>query len=113
MKDSEKEAETDEQLDADFKEFFDESPDRGIALSLPAIIENRIDAILKAYMRQDDTTAVNEYFQPNGPPFAAKVRLAYLLGLLGPDVFKDLRTIIKIRNEFAHRLAIKLFDQSP
>lgn len=30
----------------DIKEYFDESPDRGIAISLPAIIDNRITSIL-------------------------------------------------------------------
>jgi hypothetical protein len=34
----------------DIKEFFDDSPDRGIAISLPAIIDNRLTSILKAVM---------------------------------------------------------------
>jgi len=50
----------------DIKEFFDESPDRGIAISLPAILDNRLTSLLKGFMRADEKI-LNEMFQGSGP----------------------------------------------
>lgn len=98
----------------DIKEFFDDSPDRGIAISLPAIIDNRLTSILKAGMR-DDEKLLNELFQPSGAlgNFKTKINLAYMLGLVDKEFYQDLLAVNKIRNYFAHRLEIKRLEQHP
>jgi DNA-binding MltR family transcriptional regulator len=98
----------------DIKEFFDESPDRGIAISLPAILDNRLTSILRASMRADEKI-LNEMFQPSSPlgSFKTKINMAYLLGFIDKEFFLDLVTILKIRNHFAHKLEIKSLEQSP
>jgi DNA-binding MltR family transcriptional regulator len=94
--------------------FYDRHPHRTMAIALPVIIENHLTAILRKIMRPD-TAVANELFQPSGPlgNFGAKIRLGYMLGLLAPATYKDLLTINKIRNEFAHRLTVKTFDDPP
>ena len=60
----------------DIKEFFDESPDRGIAISLPAIIDNRLTSILRAIMLPEKKL-LDEMFQPSGAlgNFRTKINL--------------------------------------
>jgi DNA-binding MltR family transcriptional regulator len=98
----------------DIKEFFDESPDRGLAISLPAILDNRLTSILKVTMRGDEKL-FNELFQPSGPlgNFKTKINLVYMLGIVDKEFYQDLLAICKIRNYFAHRLAIKTLEQHP
>jgi DNA-binding MltR family transcriptional regulator len=96
----------------DIREFYDDSPDRGIAISLPAIIDNRLASILALVMR-DDKKLLSELL--NGPlgNFGTKINLVYMLGIVKEDVYRDLRVIHKIRNEFAHKVEIKQLDQHP
>jgi len=98
----------------DIKEYFDDSPDRGIAISLPAIVDNRLTSILKAIMLPDEKL-LNELFQPSGAlgNFKTKISLVYLLGIVNKEMYQDLSAINKIRNYFAHRLEIKRLDQHP
>lgn len=73
-----------------------------------AIIEDYLtSAILQEYRTQTSTFASktrNEIFGPDGPmgAFGAKNGLAYLCSLITEEAHKDLKTIIKIRNHFAH-----------
>lgn len=98
----------------DIKEFYEDSPDRGLAISLPAIIENRLTSILRAIMRPDEKI-LNELFQPSGAlgDFGTKIRIAYMLRIVEKEFYEDLRSINKIRNHFAHRLEIKSLEQHP
>jgi DNA-binding MltR family transcriptional regulator len=43
--------------------------------------------------------------------FAAKIRLAHLLGLISKDFYSDLEMMKEIRNRFAHDLSAVSFDQ--
>lgn len=98
----------------DIKEFFDESPDRGIAISLPAIIDNRLTSILRAIMLPEKKL-LDEMFQPSGAlgNFKTKINLVYVLGLINKEFYDDLSAVNKIRNYFAHRLEIKELEQKP
>ena len=98
----------------DIKEFYDQSPDRGLAISLPVIIENRITSILQGALRHDEKIW-NELFRPSGGAgtFSQKVNLAYMMHLIPEGLFDDLRILIKIRNRFAHELEIKSLEQHP
>jgi DNA-binding MltR family transcriptional regulator len=98
----------------DIREFYDESPDRGIAISLPAIIDDRLTSILKLVML-DNKKLLNEFFTPGGSlsNFGTKINLVYMLGIVDEEVYRDLSVINKIRNKFAHRVDIKRLEQQP
>lgn len=84
---------------------------RAAAVMWPAIIERRIDKLYETALRPD-ARVKNELLQPSGAlaNYAVKVRLAYLLGWIEEDIYKDLLLIAKIRNLFAHSLDVKDFD---
>lgn len=98
----------------DIKEFYDDSPDRGLAISLPAILDNRLTGILKAIMRPDHDV-VTDLFRSGGAlgNFGARIRMAYGIGLIAPETYRDLKTVSKIRNDFAHKVSIKKVDDEP
>jgi DNA-binding MltR family transcriptional regulator len=54
----------------------------------------------------------NDLFQGSGPlgNYAVKIRLAYMLGWFGKDIFDDLILVGKIRNRFAHSIEAKDFS---
>lgn len=90
------------------------SQPRAAAVMWHAIIERRIDRLFKIGLRKD--SAVHDtLFQPTGPlgSYAAKVRLAYMLGWVGQDFYEDLLTVAKIRNRFAHSIECKSFSDQP
>src|SRR6266849_340538 len=102
------------EIEKEIREFHDLSPHRARAISLGALLENRLTAYLKTVMLSDAKT-VNELFQPSGAlgNFGTKIRIAYLFGLISNFVFRDLLIINKIRNEFAHKPEVKKFDSPP
>jgi hypothetical protein len=91
--------------------FFEAGSDRAVAVICTAIVENRLTAVLKASMRSDPEP-LTELFRPSGPlgSLGTKIRLAYLLGLIHEDIYRDLLLTAKIRNEFAHDVRITSFD---
>jgi DNA-binding MltR family transcriptional regulator len=92
--------------------FYEQGSDRAVAVVCTAIVENRLTFLLKAAMRQDSAVH-NELFRSSGPigSLGSKIRLAYMLRLIHEDVYRDLLLITKIRNEFAHNVAITSFDE--
>jgi DNA-binding MltR family transcriptional regulator len=95
--------------------FYDQSSERAMAVLLGAIVENHLTGLLRLYMRRDEEKVARELFQPSGPlgPFGTKIRLAYMLRIIGPDLYRDLTAISKIRNTFAHDLTVVKFDSAP
>lgn len=91
--------------------FYELESDRAIAIVCAAIVENRLTAVLKAGMKQEERV-LSELFRPSGPlgSFGTKIRLAFLLNLIHDDIYKDLLQISTIRNDFAHNVKIKSFD---
>jgi DNA-binding MltR family transcriptional regulator len=91
--------------------FYEQGSDRAVAVVCTAIVENRLTALLKAAMKPDDKVH-EDLFRPSGPigSLATKIKLAYMLGLIHPDVYEDLLLVTKIRNEFAHSVKITSFD---
>lgn len=85
--------------------------DRAAAIMWPIILEKRIDSLFELALRPDDEVK-RALFQPSGAlgAYAVKVRLAYLLGWMGEDIYKDLITISKIRNRFAHNIDVHDFN---
>lgn len=86
--------------------------DRGAVLVAAAYIDDALEDLLVAYF-VDDEKAIERLLTYPGPcsTLAARCDLAYCLGLVGKDVHTDIRTIIKIRNEFAHMRTGASFDR--
>lgn len=84
--------------------------DRAIAIIVGSMIEERIQTALITRMTRDKKIE-DRMFQPSGPlgPFANKVHLCRLLGLISSAAYDDLIRFKDIRNAFAHNLAIKDF----
>jgi hypothetical protein len=103
----------DEKLTKDeIEAFYDALRDRDRAIVLSAIAENHLTSLLQLLMRRGEKEISQQLFNPNGPlgPFGTKIRIAYMLRILPPELHKDLMTVSKIRNKFAHDLSIKSFD---
>lgn len=94
-----------------FYDWFDHGADRAIAITLPVLLETLLEEALRINLRPDKGIAA-EFFRPSGPlgNFGAKARMAYMMDIIKPELYKDLLIITKIRNEFAHKLEIKTFD---
>jgi len=91
--------------------FYENVSDRSSALVLANIVENRLTELLRLCMR-DDKKLADELFNSSGPlgPFGTKIRLAYMLGLLSQEAYKDLMAVSRIRNKFAHDLSVTTFS---
>lgn len=78
--------------------------DRGAALLAAAFLDDVLDLLLRSAL-VDDAETVDRLLGPGRAleSFGARTHLAYLLGLLGPDIYADINLIREIRNEFAHR----------
>lgn len=84
---------------------------RAAGVMWPALVERRLNALFETAVCRDQEV-FNELFQPSGAlgNYATKVRLAYLLGWIGPEFYRDLVTLAKIRNRFAHEITAKDFS---
>ncbi len=78
--------------------------DRGCALLAAAFLDDVLDLMLRSAF-VDAPESVNKLLGPGRPleSFGVRAHLAYLIGLLGNDVYSDINLIREIRNDFAHR----------
>jgi DNA-binding MltR family transcriptional regulator len=93
-------------LSADSRRFIEDlqkETDRGAALIGAAFLDNVLESMLRAYF-VDDKKVVNELLNSNNllGTLSVKGKLAYCLGLIGRENYRDINVIRKIRNEFAH-----------
>jgi DNA-binding MltR family transcriptional regulator len=99
--------------------------ERGMALAGAAFLDEALDGLLKAYFQFSvgytgfpdggrHQTILKEFAGPSGPlgTFANRAKMAYMLNLIKSDTLKDLLTIGKIRNKFAHILRISSFGDT-
>jgi hypothetical protein len=103
----------DEKLTKDeIEAFYDALRDRDRAIVLSAIAENHLTSLLQLLMLRHEKEISGQLFNPSGPlgPFRTKIRVAYMLRIIPPEVYKDLILVSKIRNKFAHDLSVKSFD---
>ena len=86
-----------------FRATLDEETDRGCALMAAAFLDTELSSLLKRRF-VDDPRPVADLLRSSGPlgTFSSRIDLAYLLGLIGARVKRDLHLIRKIRNDFAH-----------
>jgi hypothetical protein len=106
--------------DEDERQFYEELKlnqlsDRVIGLLCGTIVEDRLaDAIKVRWrdMRTDGGLLSDRLFSYQGPvgTFGNKIDIGFAIGLYTEQTFKDLHTIRKIRNAFAHNIAPNDFN---
>jgi len=87
--------------------------DRGVALIGAAYLDNVLIDLLQAHMiGVASSKEFKEFFKGFGPlaDFSARIKAAYLFGLIGEKVYRDLEYVRKIRNELAHNPRDLSFD---
>jgi DNA-binding MltR family transcriptional regulator len=92
------------------EELKDES-DRGVVLVSAAFLDELLEELLRAHFISD-SKITDELLSNSGPlgSFSARSKLAYCLDLIHETQFRDLETVRKIRNEFAHSHRPATFD---
>jgi DNA-binding MltR family transcriptional regulator len=77
--------------------------DRGAVLIAAAFIDDCLERLLYASFA-DEPSIAKRLLEYPGPCSTASARcdVAFCCGLIGRDVRKDIRTVITIRNQFAH-----------
>lgn len=85
--------------------------DRGCALMAAAYLDTALMELLQRFF-VDDQKASKHILDGTGvlSSFAARIELAYLIGLISPKLREDLNRIRRIRNEFAHTSSEVRFD---
>jgi hypothetical protein len=87
--------------------------DRAAAVLAASFLETQLETLLKKVLiNHKDRDLMFGAFAPLGS-FSAKISVAFLIGLIPEDIYKDLNVIRKIRNEFAHKYDTLAFDLSP
>lgn len=88
--------------------------DRAAGIVAGSIVERHLEEAIRCTMKDDNPDIARQLFRPSGPlgPFSNKIDLAYMLGMLSADAYKDLTNIKSVRNDFAHELEMDTFDIS-
>jgi DNA-binding MltR family transcriptional regulator len=85
-----------------YAEYLSTRGDSGHVLLSTAITEERIELLLLSHFQKLSNTVAKRLFDGPLSSLAAKIDLAYALGLIETETHRDLRTLVEIRNEFAH-----------
>lgn len=82
---------------------FNQESDRGAALSAAAVLEDRLEEIIKTFLRdcKSSSKLLDGFNAPIGT-FSSKILLAHALGLIQDNEFQQIELLRKIRNQFAH-----------
>lgn len=105
-------------LDSDsweqFRQEYESSDDRSCALLCAAYLDNCLEILVLDTLAHREK-AKKELFSETMPlgTFSAKTKIAYCLNLIPDLIYKDLNTIRKIRNIFAHQLHGLSFSTEP
>lgn len=93
----------------------DRYPDRVVGIVLGALLDERLADTLK-YAIQEDKKLVQECFGHEFTlfgNFGSRSALGFFLGLYTKETHRDLVLVAKIRNAFAHKVEVHLFDDDP
>jgi hypothetical protein len=89
-----------------------EGSHRATAVVGGAFVEEHLTHVLKSRMVKDAKVAEEMFASGRAfGDFGAKVDLGYLIGLYSKRAHKELTTIRRIRNDFAHQLELNSFDR--
>jgi len=88
----------------EFRQTLTKESDRGCALAVACYIDAELKELLRSYLI-DDQKEVDNLFHVSGPlsSFSARIDVCHALGLIGPQVRRDLHLMRRIRNDFAHQ----------
>jgi len=92
----------------------DGESDRGAVIVSVSLIDELLTNLVKAKLApslEKSDELFDASFSPFGS-FSAKIDLAYRIGVIEPNVRKSLHLLRKIRNDFAHLIDVKGFDDS-
>jgi len=101
-----------EKLSSDLQPAFEGQTARGIGIVGAALIEAELKRFIIAHLvnsgkeSRDPSRKMSSLFERGQAmeSFGAQISLAYLVGLVGEDVYHDLDSIREIRNDFAHAI---------
>ena len=96
----------------EFQKNYEGESDRSVVILAGSFLEQTLENyILKKLV---DTNSVDQLFNGYAPlaTFAAKIEVAFALGLLPVHVHKDLKVVKKLRNIFAHEPDALNFESS-
>jgi DNA-binding MltR family transcriptional regulator len=102
--------------DLDDDEFIKELttyPDRIVGLLTPAIVDKCLDRAIKSrWTDTADGDLFRDLFRDGGPlgSFATRIHIGFAIRIYGKEAYDDLRSLNKIRNAFAHKVAAKDFN---
>jgi len=90
----------------------DGESDRAIAILTFSLLEGLIEKLLRTYLNNDVRGGVGKLFEPNNLLSGAskKLDLIFALHWIDKHLYDDINILKKIRNMFAHDIAIKSFD---
>jgi hypothetical protein len=82
---------------------FTKQSDRGCALVAAAWVDDALEECIRAGLRPEQKIA-DDLFEPLGllGSFGARIKIAYMFGLIERYEYHDLEVIRRIRNDFAH-----------
>jgi len=85
--------------------------DRGTAIVGAAWLEEELKATLKSRFLEDEQVSRRLFSNGALSEFSTCLDLAYMLKVITKEQYKDLDKIRKIRNDFAHKLISKQFEE--
>jgi hypothetical protein len=93
-------------------QFEEKSEDRSAGIVGAAIVDGQLASAIASRFRPLSARVYERLLGDHGSisDFAIKADLGLALGLYGTETHDDVRTIIKIRNLFAHRKDVESFD---
>lgn len=96
------------------EEFEKEESDRACVIVAVAMLDHALETLLKACLAPASSSE-DELLEAIYAPistFSARIDLTYRVGLISPQLRRDLHIIRKIRNDFAHNITSCDFDDS-
>jgi mannitol operon repressor len=91
---------------------FNKETDRGAALVGAALVDSRLESLLRGHLLNEDIAEKllsNSAGSPLGG-FSARIKMCYALGLITEVEFKECEVIRRVRNQFAHQLHGLTYD---
>jgi hypothetical protein len=85
---------------------------RAAAVVGGAFVEEHLTHVLQSRMVRDEKVIEKRFAAGRAfGDFGAKIDLGYLIGVYSKQAYKELTTIRRIRNDFAHQLEVNSFDR--
>ncbi|MBJ6361636.1 hypothetical protein ACFOQM_10100 [Paenibacillus sp. GCM10012307] len=99
---------------SEFLGYFQNESDRGAALIGAAMVESRLERLLKQTLLDNFSKEelLSGFNSPIGT-FSSRIKLCHVLGFITDKEAREANLIRKVRNEFAHQLDDISFSDSP